>query len=316
MKTNLIPVRFRALTAPLILLALCSLRCGNGGGTTPSVSPEIAVTVIGSTSVLDTGASRTFTASVQNTSNTTVTWSVVEQGGGSITQGGVYAAPAIPGTYTVKATSQADPSASGTARVPVVIPVGHIQGYDVGVDYHAYGTDFLHTAFITIYNQPDVRQTVKAQLQGMADRGATVISTRIWFVTESGTTNFGETWRATFPMSDQEQANLRAYAQDVAAIQGSGGNRLHLDLGFLWLGAADYTKGSPSTGLGFTPVSAAEFTSRVELTTDKVLSAVSDIYSSRRSARGRDRLPEWRSHGWRQGERGLVHEHTLPWIRL
>jgi hypothetical protein len=116
----------------------------------------------------------------------------------------------------------------------------------VGVDYHAYGTDFLHTAFITIYNQSEVRQTVKTQLQGMADRGATVISTRIWFVTEPGTTNFGETWRATFPMSDQEQANLRAYAQDVAAIQGSGGNRLRLDLCFLWLGAADYTKGSPS----------------------------------------------------------------------
>ena len=186
-------MRFRALTAPLILLALCSLECGNGGGTTSSVSPEIAVTVIGSTSVLDTGASRTFTASVQNTSNTAVTWSVVEQGGGSITQGGVYTAPAIPGTYTVKATSQADTSASGTARVPVVIPVGHIQGYDVGVDYHAYGTDFLHTAFITIYGRPDVRQTVKAQLQGMADRGATVISTRVWFVTEPGTTSFGET---------------------------------------------------------------------------------------------------------------------------
>lgn len=119
--------------------------------------------------------------------------------------------------------------------MPVVIPEGHVAGYDVGVDYHATGADFLHTAFITIYNQSSVRQLALSQLQGMADRGATVISTRIWLVTEPGTTNFGETWRATFPLSDQEQANLRAYAQDVATIQGSGGNRLRLDLCLLWL---------------------------------------------------------------------------------
>ena len=49
-----------------------------------------------------------------------------------------------------------------------------------------------------------------------------MISTRIWFVTEPGTTNFGETYRATFPMTDQEAAKLHAYAQDVAAIQRRG----------------------------------------------------------------------------------------------
>jgi hypothetical protein len=147
----------------------------------------------------------------------------------------------------------------------------------VGVDYHAYGPDFLHTAFITIYDQANVRQMVRTQLQGMADRGATVISTRIWFVTEPGTSNFGETWRATFPMTDQEAANLHTYAQDVAAMQGSGGNRLRLDLCFLWLGAADYTMGTPSTGLGFTPISGAVFTSRLQTTTDKVLAAVTGV---------------------------------------
>jgi hypothetical protein len=206
-----------------------------------------------------------------------VSWAVVETGGGSITQTGIYTAPSTPGTYSVKATANADSNASATAAVPVVIPEGNIPGYDVGVDYHAYGADFLHTAFITIYNQPGVRQTVQTQLQGMADRGATEISTRIWLVTEPGTTNFGETWRATFPLSDQEQANLHTYARDVAAVQGTGGNRLRLDLCLLWLGAADYTMGTPSTGLGFTPVTADVYASRVRTTTDKVLAAIAGV---------------------------------------
>lgn len=253
------------------------IACGGGGSTAlmPPPPPKITVTVSGDSSPLAAGASRPFTASASNKAS--ITWSVVETGGGSITQSGVYTAPAIPGTYTVKATAQGTPSASGTASVPVIIPEGHISGYDVGVDYHAYGTDFLHTAFITIYDQANVRQTVRTQLQAMADRGATVISTRIWFVTEPGTSNFGETWRATFPITDQEAANLHTYAEDVAAIQGSGGNRLRLHLCFLWLGAADYTMGTPSTGLGFTPITGDVFTSRLQTTTDKVLAAIKGV---------------------------------------
>jgi hypothetical protein len=253
--------------------------CGGTGYSPPTSgpSPHVSVSVSGASSPLNTGASRTFTATVTNSSNTGVSWSVVETGGGSITQAGIYTAPVTPGIYTVKATAQADSSASATAAVPVVIPEGSITGYSVGVDYHAYDTDFLHTAFITIYDQPSVRQTVRTQLQGMADRAASTISTRIWFVTEPGTSNFGETWRATFPMTDQEAANLHSYAQDVATVQGSGGNRLRLDLCFLWLGAADYTMGTPSTGLGFTPITGTVFTSRLQTTTDKVLAAVSGV---------------------------------------
>ncbi len=235
------------------------------------------VTVSGPAGVLTTGGTGTFTATVRGSSNTAVAWSVVERGGGSITQDGVYTAPATPGTYTVKATSQADTTASGTARVPVVIPVGHVPGYDVGVDYYSYAVDFHSSAFITQYQKPAVRQTVRTQLQGMADRGATVISTRIWFVTEPGTTNFGDTWRATFPMSDQEKQNLRAFAQDVAAVRGAGGNRLRLDLGLFWLGAADYTRGTLASGLGWTPLAPTEFTRRVAVTTDKVLAAVAGV---------------------------------------
>jgi hypothetical protein len=96
-------------------------------------------------------------------------------------------------------------------------------------------------------------------------------------VTEPGTTNFGESWRATFPLATQEETNLQTYAKDVAKLVGSGGNRPRLDIGLLYLGAADYTMGNPTSGLGATPISAAVFTSRVEQTTDSVLDAVTNV---------------------------------------
>jgi hypothetical protein len=269
----------RMQTAVILIAAACLSGCGGGSAVIPPSppTPPVTVTVVGPSAVLNTGSSFTLTATVDNALDSAVTWSVVEAGGGSITAAGVYTAPATPGTYIVKATSQSDPSASGTAPARVVIPVVHIPGYDVGVDYHAYGANFAQTAFLTIYNQPQVRQAVQTQLQGMADRGATFLHTSIWPVTTPGTTNFGETWRATFPITDQEAANLRAYAQDVAAVQGAGGNRLRLDIALLWLGASDYTIGSPTTGLGYTPIPAAEFIANIETTTDKVLAAVADV---------------------------------------
>jgi hypothetical protein len=151
--------------------------------------------------------------------------------------------------------------------------------YKVGVAYHAYGPNFMDDSFITQYHVAGVRDTVRAQLQGMADAGATMTSFHLWFVHNPDLTDdVIEPWRCAFPMSDQEQANLHAYAQDVAAIVGKNGNRMRMDLGLFWLGHADYTQGSPATGLGATPLGAAEFTRRVELTTDKVLAAISDVY--------------------------------------
>ena len=150
-------------------------------------------------------------------------------------------------------------------------------GYVVGVDYHAYTTDFNAAAFVAQYGDPAVRTTVQSQLQGIADSGGGVISTRIWMVTPAGGDDFGQIWRAHFPLSDQEQANLHTFAQDVAAVVGTSGNHLQLDLCLLWLGAADYTLGSPSTGLGSGVLTASQFTAQVELTIDKVLTAVTDV---------------------------------------
>lgn len=263
-----------AMAGALVLTA-----CGGAGAPAAMPAPIMSagMTISGSADVLYTGDSRTFTASMTNAGNSAVTWSVLEAAGGSITQAGVYTAPSVPGTYTVQAVSQADPTRTASIRVPVLIHVGHPAGYEVGVDYHATGTDFLHTAFLMHYDQAAVRAAVRQQLQGMADRGATIIFTRIWMVTEPGTTDFGETWRTHFPLSDQEQQNLRTYAQDVAAVTGAGGNHLRLEVCLLWLGASDYTMGSPATTLGFSNLTAAEFTSRVQNTIDKVLSALQGV---------------------------------------
>jgi hypothetical protein len=149
--------------------------------------------------------------------------------------------------------------------------------YEVGVDYHATGTNFSDSAFITQYHISSIRSTVLTQLQGIADKGATFVSLRIWFVSQPGTTTALH-WEATFPMSLQEAINLHQYAEDVASIQSTiDGHRLHLDVCLLWLGAADYTMGNPTDGFGFFHINATEFTSRVDKTMDSVLQAVYNV---------------------------------------
>jgi hypothetical protein len=149
--------------------------------------------------------------------------------------------------------------------------------YEVGVNYHSTGSDFLQTSFLTRYHLSGVRDTVRSQLQDMANRGASVIKHSIWMVTSPGGADFGETWRSHFPLSSQEATNLRTFAQDVAAVRASDGRRLRLDLMLGWLGAADFTRGAPSTGLGWENLSAAEFTSRVNQTIQSVVNAVSNV---------------------------------------
>ena len=82
--------------------------------------PPVVVNVAPDTAIVNTSHTATFTATVSNTTNTQVTWSVVETGGGTITSAGLYTAPATVGTYHVKATSAADPTKYVTAVVTVV----------------------------------------------------------------------------------------------------------------------------------------------------------------------------------------------------
>jgi len=88
---------------------------------------NISVSVSPSSATLATGASRAFTASVLNTTNTAVTWQVNGVAGGNSTVGtistsGVYTAPArvpSPAVVTVTAVSAADARRTGSAQVTI-----------------------------------------------------------------------------------------------------------------------------------------------------------------------------------------------------
>jgi Bacterial Ig-like domain (group 3) len=119
------------LCLSLILLGLL-VACGG------SSTPPIVVSVSGSpTSLYPNGLTGSgwpsqtaqFTATVNNSSNTAVTWGVTTANGGSIDQNGLYTAPTIalnlPTAITIMATSQADTSKSATASEtlkPATIP--------------------------------------------------------------------------------------------------------------------------------------------------------------------------------------------------
>jgi len=85
---------------------------------TVTSAPAISVAVTPKTVPLQPGKTQIFTANVIGTSNTAVTWSVTS-GQGTITQAGLYTAPAVAGNHIVAATSQADTSKSDTATVAV-----------------------------------------------------------------------------------------------------------------------------------------------------------------------------------------------------
>ncbi|MGA8890509.1 MAG: hypothetical protein WB493_03000, partial [Anaeromyxobacteraceae bacterium] len=80
--------------------------------------PAVAVSISPATAALDACKGQVFTATVTNASNTAVTWTIVEAGAGTITNG-AYVAPGSPGTYHVMAVSQADPTKTAQAVVTV-----------------------------------------------------------------------------------------------------------------------------------------------------------------------------------------------------
>jgi hypothetical protein len=115
----------------LLAVAACTLGCGGGGAgsvTPPSPTPpSIQVVVTPRTGTVFLGGTLAFSATVSNTTDTAVSWSVNGAPGGSVQAGtisadGVYTAPPdLPqgGTIQVTATSHADASKFATASVAV-----------------------------------------------------------------------------------------------------------------------------------------------------------------------------------------------------
>lgn len=92
---------------------------------TITVIPTVVVTVSPSPVQLFSSQTQQFSASVNGTPTTAVTWSIAQgAAGGTITAGGLYNAPVAGGTYTVMATTQASPIKSGSATVTVIPGIG------------------------------------------------------------------------------------------------------------------------------------------------------------------------------------------------
>ncbi len=120
MRHRLTPIAATGLT---LLLAVLLAACGQA--TVTETVPSIAVAIDPAAATLVVGGTRTFTATVTGTGNTSVNWTVREGAtGGGISSGGVYTAPSLPGTYHVVATSVADATRSGEATVTVTAPAG------------------------------------------------------------------------------------------------------------------------------------------------------------------------------------------------
>jgi len=102
------------------IVGAVGLLTGCGGGSAAPPPPAITVSVSPSSAMVNQGATQTFTASVAGTTNTAVTWSVLEgPAGGTITSAGIYTAPSTAGTFHIMATSQTDSAKSATAAVTV-----------------------------------------------------------------------------------------------------------------------------------------------------------------------------------------------------
>ena len=112
--------KWRILWAGLVAIAMIGVLLMVGCGGTASPPPPVSISISPGNATVNQGAIQPFAATVLNTSNTAVTWSVQEgASGGSVTSAGLYTAPQTSGTYHVVATSQADSTKSATAMVTV-----------------------------------------------------------------------------------------------------------------------------------------------------------------------------------------------------
>jgi hypothetical protein len=160
------------------LAAMWLLSCGGGPAsvTSPPPSapppPSVTVTVTPTTGFVLLGNSQALTATVTNTTDTSVTWSVNNIPGGSpsmgsITAAGLYTAPVdlpSPSIVQVTATSQADSSKSVTAQITITSDIG-ISTAPPNASVELGAVQAFHAA-ITSAGHPDT--SVRWSLSGAA----------------------------------------------------------------------------------------------------------------------------------------------------
>ena len=92
MRSNALAKIPLVVTTAASICALCVLSACGGGGV-PTGPGSVSVTVSPNSVTVFRDATQAFTAKVTGTSNTAVTWSVLEGSGGTINSAGVYTPP-------------------------------------------------------------------------------------------------------------------------------------------------------------------------------------------------------------------------------
>ena len=117
-----------ALLAAATAGVLAAVGCGVPSATTlVNAPPAVTATISPTSATVTAGATQQFTTSVQNASNTAVTWQVNGVAGGNATVGtistsGLYTAPAsVPSTATVTVTAVSQADSTKSASAPVTI---------------------------------------------------------------------------------------------------------------------------------------------------------------------------------------------------
>ena len=154
-----------SMVLPALLFAGCA------GSSAPNSQPPpagVRVSVSPPTANIRAGDSFPFSAGVTGATNTVVTWSISGAAGsapviGTISAAGNYSAPAAlpaPNTITVRATSAADPSASGSSSVTLLNPTPVLTGINpssVGTGNFALtvtGSKFVNGAQVFLGSTP------------------------------------------------------------------------------------------------------------------------------------------------------------------
>ncbi|HLI64226.1 MAG TPA: hypothetical protein VKV05_12570 [Terriglobales bacterium] len=143
-----------AILAAIAVLAVITLSAC-GGSSTPPPPPSPTVTVSPATANVQEGSTQQFTATVSNTSATTVNWQVNGITGGNtkvgtISSTGLYTAPDIvptPASVTITAVLQADTAISGNAIVTIAAVVFNNSSLKGTYVFSLSGIDFSGFAF-------------------------------------------------------------------------------------------------------------------------------------------------------------------------
>jgi hypothetical protein len=105
----------------LVLLVGMMLTCVGAVLGKPTVRPaHVSVMITPAKATLFAGETQTFVAKVVGIDDKTVSWSVDEENGGTVTASGEYTAPKIQGIYHITAMSRGWPQAKGVATVTVL----------------------------------------------------------------------------------------------------------------------------------------------------------------------------------------------------